>query len=60
MEPNFQLQKIEIISLEGKIVKIVNHSPGTLVSINHRNLPSGTYFLRLQGDQTYLKRIRVE
>ncbi|MBL7110968.1 MAG: T9SS type A sorting domain-containing protein [Bacteroidales bacterium] len=60
MESNLRLQKIEILSLEGKIVKILDHTPGTLVSINQRNLPSGTYFLRIQGDQTYVKKVIVE
>ena len=60
MEPNLQLQKIEIFSLEGKIVKILDHRPGTLVSINEKNLPTGTYFLRIQGDQTYVKKVFVE
>ena len=60
MEPNLQLQKIEIFSLEGKIVKILDHRPGTLVSINEKNLPTGTYFLRIQGDQSYVKKVFVE
>jgi hypothetical protein len=60
MEPNLQLQKIEIFSLEGKIVKILDHRPGTLVSINEKNLPTGTYFLRIQGDQSYVKKVIVE
>ena len=60
MEPNLKLQKIEIISLDGKIVKILDHRPGTLVSINEKNLPSGTYFLRIQGDQSYVKKVFVD
>ena len=60
MEPNIRMQKIEILSLDGKIVKIIDHRPGTLVSINNRNLPSGIYFLRIQGDQTYVKKVFVE
>ncbi len=60
MESNLQLQKIEIFSIEGKIVKILDHRPGTLVSINEKNLPSGTYFLRIQGDQSYVKKVYVD
>ena len=60
MEPILQLQKIEILSLDGKIVKILDHRPGTLVSINEKNLPSGTYFLRIQGDESYVKKVYVD
>jgi hypothetical protein len=60
MEPNLQQQKIEILNLDGKIVKIFNHKPGSLVSIQRKKLPSGSYYLRIQGDQTYLKRVTVD
>ena len=60
MESNLRFQKIEILSIEGKIVKILDHRPGTLVSINEKNLPAGTYFLRIQGDQSYVKKVFVD
>jgi hypothetical protein len=60
MEPNLQSQKIEILSLDGRIVKVLDHRPGTLLSINNRNLPAGTYILRIQGDQSYVKKVFVE
>jgi len=53
------IQKIEILSLDGRLVKILDNFQGNSIIINRENLPSGLYFLRIHADEVYLKKVLV-
>ena len=60
MKNGTPVKKIEILSMDGKIVRILNNFPGGLLTVNREELLSGMYTLRIHADKTYLKWLIVE
>ncbi len=56
---NMPVNKIEILSLDGRLVRILDNIQVNSITINRENLPSGLYFLRIHADEVYLKKVMV-
>ena len=59
MKNDRQIQKIEILSLDGRILRILDNVQGKSVTIARGNLPSGLCFFRVHADKIYLKKVLV-
>jgi len=59
MRNNKPLQKIEILSLDGRIVRIIDHIDTPSITINRENLYPGLYFLRIHADTIYVRKVIV-
>jgi len=54
------IQKVEILSIDGRIIRIIENISSNLISIDRGNLPSGMYLLQINGDRTLVKKVIVE
>ena len=55
----FQIQKIELIDIHGRIVRTVDNVNSNTVTIYTDNLQSGIYFIRIHSDDTYVKKVII-
>ena len=54
-----QVQKIELIDIHGRLVKTIDNVNSNSITIHRDNLPSGIYFIRIQSDDTYVKKVMI-
>ena len=54
-----QTQKIELIDIHGRIVRSIDNVNSNSVTIQRENLSSGNYFIRIQSDDTYVKKVII-
>ena len=59
MKNNKIIKRIEILSIDGKVVRIIDHIHSESLTINRENLPSGMYFLRIHSDETFVKKVLI-
>ena len=60
MNNDILLKKVEILSLDGRVVRIVDQAHSSSITINRQGLPSGLYFFRIYADKTYISRVIIE
>ena len=54
------VEKIEILSLDGRIVRILDHLPDNSISTEKGKLPSGIYLVRFHSDKSYVSRVIIK
>lgn len=54
------LRRIELLSLDGRIVRSMNHVLQSSVRLSTDTLTPGLYFLRIHSDETYTVKVLVE
>jgi hypothetical protein len=54
-----KIQKIELIDIHGRTVRSIDNANSNSVTIHRQNLPSGIYFIRIQSDDTYVKKVII-
>jgi len=60
MKNHTNINRIEILSLDGRLVRIIDPVGSPSVTINRENLPAGMYFLRIHSDKIYTAKVLVE
>ena len=54
-----QTRKIELIDIHGNTVRSLHNINSNSVRIQRENLPSGIYFIRIQSDDIYVKKVII-
>jgi len=54
-----QTRKIDVIDIHGRIVRTIDNINNNSVTIHRENLTSGIYFIRIQSDDTYVKKVII-
>jgi len=60
MQNRKHIHKVEILSLDGRVVRIIDNVNSSSLTINRENLPGGLYFLRIHADEIYTKKVMVD
>ena len=59
LSDTYQILKIELIDIHGRTVRSINNINSNSITIYRDNLPSGIYFIRIQSDDTYVKKVII-
>jgi hypothetical protein len=60
MENNVPIQKVEILGLDGRILRVADNLHINPVTIERGDLPSGLYILRIHAEELYIKKVLVQ
>ena len=54
-----QVLRIDLIDIHGRIIRTISNVKNNSVTIHRENLPSGTYFIRIQSDNAQMIKVII-
>ena len=58
-ETERNVRRIDLVNMLGKVVREENKIDGNTITLNRGDLPSGLYFLKVYGDETFVMKLLI-